>query len=126
MEIATQVGNVSRPRVNMADSIIVQSDESPKQVCPQSQSSNEYTNKAALWPHQRQVPTQVFTHMCRGMLVATVHTHACTQACRTCSYGFSFKVFTDCAPDEIYLPCWHSLRTTCKRCQPSQLALIQT
>lgn len=34
--------------------------------------------------------------------------------------------FTDCVPDEIYLPCWHSLRTTCKRRQPSQLALIQT
>lgn len=35
-------------------------------------------------------------------------------------------MFTDCVPDEIYLPCWHSLRTTCKWCQPSQLALIQT
>lgn len=75
MEIATQVGNVSGPRVNMATGIIVQSDESPKQVRPQSQSSNEYTNKAALWPHQRQDPTQVFTHMCRGTLVANVHMH---------------------------------------------------
>lgn len=35
-------------------------------------------------------------------------------------------LFTDCVPDEIYLACWHSLRTTCKWCQPSQLALIQT
>lgn len=87
--------------------------------CRKAQMSTPTPRSSAATPTQRShlrcLLTCVHAHseMCtRRHKHKNPHIH--TQACRTCSHGFSFKVFTDCVPDEIYLPCWHSLRTTCK------------